>query len=637
MSYRLPVARASSFSSDHTQTYLPSSPLSAHNQAFLDEQEVRRQVLEKLELYTQQNKRRGNNIVLKIGTVGLLKEIADIIFEKTTISTLSPHDQYDLYQYVYNCTVTYLTQNNRGHSVMLSTDPLAMRCTHYVHDAYTKDHEVSNPEQDENLDDETLLRRINMLKFPLERIQLAWDLAIEELMELVRLGDRYLKIGLWQQAEIAYQEGFQQLLLLSTSDINAIDGLARLAVLGYGHALFGQGKFIEAAGAFRLGLHFFPTFPTLPFNPLNLYKTTLSNSSTELQPVDRMEDYHKTIQDLEKKIADLEQLISTKKQKNESVDDSLRNLHLLKFVQAFEYHFTGKREESRIIFKELLSVIRNMISVLVTQDNDNDEEPDTIDLTEEIEFFLKPVKIMNQQVEKSTNESSSIEDFSRIDMNDRSLRQLHVWTKRLFDPKKGVEIKNRKWRLRTYENCFICQEAVTYISKNGDISRTDAVDFLQRIMNRYILRHVYDEHMIEDTFLFFNAQLQLIDIVFEQILVESYLMRKTGVKWVKRYAVLFPKALVLFENGPGTRLADIIHFDKGQVVLGLPNSTVTDTTREGDIDCVFNLTVGLDIVGSGGVTTNIFTFSTEKMTEPRSQWIRAFHKIPHIKVQSFDK
>jgi hypothetical protein len=47
-------------------------------------------------------------------------------------------------------------------------------------------------------------------------------------MELVRLGDRYLKVGLWSQAELAYQEGYQQLMSLCTSNVTEIDGLGRL-------------------------------------------------------------------------------------------------------------------------------------------------------------------------------------------------------------------------------------------------------------------------------------------------------------------------------------------------------------------------------------------------------------------------
>jgi hypothetical protein len=337
----------------------------------------------------------------------------------------------------------------------------------------------------------------------------------------------------------------------------------------------------------------------------------LSTPTSTTQPLDRVDDYYKALQDLDNQIQQIKRI------SNPTISDS-KNLHLLKFVQAFEFFFTDKREQSMIIFEQLFGMTKQFISNM----SDIIEDDDYFDMTPEIEFFSKPVRSTSNDY----SQSESNQDYLVIDMNDRSLKQLQVWARRLLDPKKGIEIKNRKWRLRTYESCFLCSEAVTFTSKNGSLSRNDAVEFLQRMMNRYLLRHVHDDHLIEDEYLFFTVQPELIDIVFDPIFVEGYLLRKSGVKWVKRYAVLYVKALVLFETGPGTRVTEVIGLDGGQVVVGLPNAVVDGKEED---SALFSLIIGLPVGGD----VNAVMFSADK--QDRAAWISGFQQIPQVRVQLF--
>jgi hypothetical protein len=105
------------------QTPPRSVIIAPRNQQRVDEQETRRKVLLLLETYIHQESQKTFQITLKIGVVGLLKEIADLVLERPTLQLLSPLEQYDILRYAYNCTVTYLTQSNhshRRHSLMLS-------------------------------------------------------------------------------------------------------------------------------------------------------------------------------------------------------------------------------------------------------------------------------------------------------------------------------------------------------------------------------------------------------------------------------------------------------------------------------------------------------------------------------------
>jgi len=90
-----------------------------------------------------------------------------------------------------------------------------------------------------------------------------WELFSDECIELVRLGDRYLRVSLWRDAEKAYSEATALFLLLIAGDRNDLPQLARLAPMRLCHALFAQRKYREAAQAMLVGLVYFPSFPQL--------------------------------------------------------------------------------------------------------------------------------------------------------------------------------------------------------------------------------------------------------------------------------------------------------------------------------------------------------------------------------------
>lgn len=127
---------------------------------------------------------------------------------------------------------------------------------------------------------------------------------------------------MWSQAEEAYREGTELLIETTIESFTEMHGLSRMAVLGLAYALFGQEKFEECGKYLRLGLQYFPQFPTMPFDPKKLY---LSN-----EPL-----LHNTLKNLEA-----------------ACDQDKGNL-LLQFVLGFQYHFINKKEEAKKIFSHL--------------------------------------------------------------------------------------------------------------------------------------------------------------------------------------------------------------------------------------------------------------------------------------------
>lgn len=63
----------------------------------------------------------------------------------------------------------------------------------------------------------------------------------------------------------------------------------------------------------------------------------------------------------------------------------------------------------------------------------------------------------------------------------------------------GVEIKDRKYRLSTYKQCFIGREAVDFIVRDGLAStREEAVQLGQSIMSELsIFEHVTRDHQFK--------------------------------------------------------------------------------------------------------------------------------------------
>lgn len=72
--------------------------------------------------------------------------------------------------------------------------------------------------------------------------------------------------------------------------------------------------------------------------------------------------------------------------------------------------------------------------------------------------------------------------------------------------RKGLEIKDRRYKLRTYHTCFVASEAVDFLVETQKLSRIEAVGKLAPICKRGIIHHVTNDHAFKDEYLFFRFQ-----------------------------------------------------------------------------------------------------------------------------------
>ncbi|KAL0488471.1 hypothetical protein AKO1_015605 [Acrasis kona] len=540
-----------------------------------------------------------------MGLLGLLKEIGDLVLVESEEANHSGSAQahanfYELLHYTFDGIVKAL-RDNATNAVLFSMDPLAMKCVQFIQDGYNKDLERTN-KTSVAISERELLSNIAVLKFPLERAQLSWNKVHSEIIDLVKLGDKYLKKSLWVEAESAYHEATQLLTLIATFNLEHIDHLARLSFIGYGNALFAQRRFLEACGAIRLGLHWFPTFPLLPFDPRDHYKNSI---------VENISDYDRSMFLLD---AQEYGLTTSVKDLKDLSNPECRELHLLRFLLAYQFHFTNNRSQAREMFVSLSSLRPSKIRSEEDEDQD-DVEP--MNFQVEAGYFLKDVT-----VNRSTASNQTIE-FVNVDMVDTSLKQLKVWCKRLFDPMKGIQVKTRKKNLTFFKNSFFMCDAVSFISENGCITRDESVEFLQRMMDRNAFVHVYDQFNVVDRKELFVVQYDILEVIFEPILMSGDLSLKCGPKWVCKHAVLHQNGLIFLEDGPCTRVWRKYELGETNAVkIGLPASIATDPESI-QAETVFTLSVN-------------HNEPTSFCSDDRGEWMRGFLDLKDIKIQLFD-
>ncbi len=88
----------------------------------------------------------------------------------------------------------------------------------------------------------------------------------------------------------------------------------------------------------------------------------------------------------------------------------------------------------------------------------------------------------------------------KTSLNRISIRQLALEMR----SEKGVEIKTRRHKLKLFQRCFLGNEAIDWIVDQTKLSREDAVNLGQKMLDKGIFHHVLDEHQFKDEGLFYR-------------------------------------------------------------------------------------------------------------------------------------
>lgn len=110
--------------------------------------------------------------------------------------------------------------------------------------------------------------------------------------------------------------------------------------------------------------------------------------------------------------------------------------------------------------------------------------------------FKEDEKKAPRGIKKLQNMSAFLSGTPTLLIDENAINAL---IERMIDKNKGIEIKDRKYHLRKYEECFLGNEAVDWMMKNLNLkTRDDAVNLGQLMVSRGVLHHVTDGHPFRD-------------------------------------------------------------------------------------------------------------------------------------------
>jgi hypothetical protein len=91
-----------------------------------------------------------------------------------------------------------------------------------------------------------------------------------------------------------------------------------------------------------------------------------------------------------------------------------------------------------------------------------------------------------------------------VPFTEQTIVQMHELITLARDPSTGVEVKDRTYHLRTYKQCFVAKEFVTWLCTRLNVERHIAVRVALFLQQRGYLIHVVADHLIKDDYLFFR-------------------------------------------------------------------------------------------------------------------------------------
>jgi len=67
-----------------------------------------------------------------------------------------------------------------------------------------------------------------------------------------------------------------------------------------------------------------------------------------------------------------------------------------------------------------------------------------------------------------------------------------------------LKIKDRRYRLMNYQQCFIGSELVDWFIKQKNCSEREAISMGQNLLDHNLIYHVHNEHDFENGYLFYR-------------------------------------------------------------------------------------------------------------------------------------
>ncbi len=169
-------------------------------------------------------------------------------------------------------------------------------------------------------------------------------------------------------------------------------------------------------------------------------------------------------------------------------------------------------------------------------------------------FNLKRKQPNIQQQAMTMVQYAHLCEIKEIEMSEAVEKEFLELYEALRNPTTGLSIANRRHRLKTYNNCFIASDAITWLTQYYQCSRPIAIRVATYIQRRGLIDHVLNQYIIRDGYLFFK----FVEQPHTDGLDWSPATRKHLTKTLKRFS-LSPKREkdTLFDAPLKNKLSDI--------------------------------------------------------------------------------
>ncbi len=177
----------------------------------------------------------------------------------------------------------------------------------------------------------------------------------------------------------------------------------------------------------------------------------------------------------------------------------------VKYCQVIAHIEGQKRIESGLIYQDdvflkVKSYAREDLEKAIRECRENYLDNDDIEVPILVIKSVKEVTLWLEDNRFKPEQSSRQEITQNNTSNNFDLDNLVAKMR----GKDGLAIKTRRYQLKLYQRCFVGTEAVDWLTKNLQISRTEAVAIGQELIDKKVVHHVNNEHLFKDEPLFYR-------------------------------------------------------------------------------------------------------------------------------------
>ena len=116
-------------------------------------------------------------------------------------------------------------------------------------------------------------------------------------------------------------------------------------------------------------------------------------------------------------------------------------------------------------------------------------------------LFQQGLRLHLSYSEISETETDDIEESELFTSQEEDLKSI---AEKMKQPNSGLKIKTRKWLLKRYPNCFVGEQAVTWLVYHLEIQREEALKIGQQMLEQNLFCHVTNDHPFLDKYLFYK-------------------------------------------------------------------------------------------------------------------------------------